>query len=74
MMKTEVIIQSALAADPVHRLLGADGLPTDKMPEVDKPVVGTIAYRVRHGKHDITLYDWQQYLDFADKHFHHNKP
>ena len=62
---------SALYADPVYRLLGTDGLPWEKgdePPAVDQPVAGTIGYHVRSGGHDVTLYDWQQYLDFADKH------
>ena len=31
--------------------------------------LGTIGYHIRHGKHDINTYNWQQYLSFADKHF-----
>lgn len=60
---------SAVGADPVYRLLGTEGLPTMEMPAVDEPVMGTIGYHIRTGRHAMTRYDWQQYLDFADKHF-----
>ncbi len=58
----------ALGADPVYRLLGTDGLPAREMPAVDQPVQGQVAYHVRSGGHDLTDYDWRQYLAFADKH------
>lgn len=59
---------SARHAEPVYRLLGADGLPTEDMPAVNEPVHGTIGYHIRSGKHGVTDYDWERYLDFADKH------
>jgi hypothetical protein len=60
---------SALAADPVYRLFGLIGLGTDHMPAPDHPVGDCIGYHLRTGKHDVTAYDWDQYLRFADRHF-----
>jgi hypothetical protein len=60
---------SCVAATPVYLLLGREGLPVTEMPPVNTPVSGTIGYHIRSGGHDVKLYDWQQYLDFADKFF-----
>jgi hypothetical protein len=55
-------------ASPVYELLGKEGLKTTEMPKLDEPVHTTIGYHNRTGKHDVTDYDWEQYLTFADKH------
>ena len=60
---------SAKGADCVYRLLGADPLPAEKMPPLSKPAQGTIGYHIRPGGHGVTDYDWDRYMDFADKHF-----
>jgi hypothetical protein len=59
---------SCVAADPVYRLLGTDGLPAKVMPKVNQPMQGQIAYHIRNGKHDVTDFDWEQYIKFAKKH------
>lgn len=58
---------SAKNAESVYRLLGKDGLGVKEMPEVDQPVGDTIGYHVRTGGHDVTDFDWNQFLAFADR-------
>jgi hypothetical protein len=58
---------SAKHASTVYRLLGKDGLPADTMPEIHQPAIGNVGYHIRAGKHDVTQYDWDQFLNFADR-------
>jgi hypothetical protein len=59
---------AAKAAEPVYALFGLEGLGVDQWPPPDTPVGKTIGYHVRSGGHDLTAYDWKQYLRFADRH------
>lgn len=60
---------SAVLAGKVYELFGLVGLPTDQMPQVNEPIQHSVGYHIRTGKHDVTDFDWQAYLDFADMHF-----
>ncbi len=60
---------SAMHAGAVYELLGEKGLGVGEQPAVEHPIMNTVGYHVRKGKHDVTEYDWLRYLDFADMHW-----
>ncbi|HZO57544.1 MAG TPA: acetylxylan esterase [Bryobacteraceae bacterium] len=57
---------SGVHATPAYKLFGKAGMPTTEMPGIEQPVMGTIGYHIRRGKHDVTSYDWEQFLKFAE--------
>ncbi len=62
---------SAVHAGPVYRLFGKQGLgDSSEMPAIGSPLHGDgVHYHIREGKHDLTLFDWNCYMDFADRVF-----
>jgi hypothetical protein len=55
----------AANASAVWGLFGKKGIGTMKMPGLHAPVGDVVRYHIRAGKHDVTAYDWEQYLAFA---------
>lgn len=58
---------AARNASPVYELYQLPTLAQTEFPEVDQPLVSTVSYHVRTGKHDVTEFDWEQYLDAFDR-------
>ena len=55
-------------AAPVYALYGHPGFQPDEMPPLDSPAIrGRVGYHIRRGVHDLTPYDWQRFMDFADQ-------
>lgn len=64
---------SGYYAGDVYRLYKKKILPA-KMPELNSPVIDSqVGYHIRTGEHNITRYDWEQYINFADLHFGRNQ-
>lgn len=59
---------SVSEASKVYEFLGLKGVGTCEMPGPWTPLHdGLIGYHMRSGPHDITTYDWAQFLDFCDR-------
>jgi hypothetical protein len=60
---------SVVHAGPVYGLFGKPGLGrVTEMPAIGEPIHGDGAhYHIREGKHNLTLVDWNFYMDFADR-------
>ncbi|WP_297087438.1 hypothetical protein [uncultured Draconibacterium sp.] len=57
---------AALYATPVFELYGKKGIEHTIMPPVNQAIHNTLAYHIRTGKHNVTDYDWDQYLKWAE--------
>ena len=62
---------AAKTATPVYQLFGLKGLDADSIPPINTPVGDMIGFHMREGTHGMgyTAYDWQQFFNFADRHF-----
>jgi hypothetical protein len=61
---------AAVAAGPVFRLLGKQGLDTDQWPPAGQPILHTIGYYMHAGGHGTIPSDWDIYLKFMEMHLH----
>ena len=58
---------SLVHASPVYSLWNHSPISPNRMPRLDTQVIhGPRAYHVRSGRHNLTLTDWNYYMDFAD--------
>ncbi|SHG01351.1 hypothetical protein SAMN05444274_11910 [Mariniphaga anaerophila] len=58
---------AAYYATSVYELYGKKGIPSEEMPQVNQPLINTVAYHIRTGGHDVTAFDWEQYIKWADE-------
>jgi len=61
---------SIFHAGSVYNLFGLESFQNKNLPEINQArIIGNMGYHIRSGKHDMTLFDWEKYLDFADGYF-----
>lgn len=61
---------SLVHAQPVYDLYRRPSALSPEPPPINTPVINsTLAYHNREGIHNLTAYDWQNFILFADRHF-----
>ena len=59
---------SLVGAEPVYELYGCEGFTSTEKPAVENPqTAGRMGNHIRRGEHDIVIYDWIQFINFADR-------
>ena len=58
---------SAVAASPVWKLFGKEGLTVDHYPAPGEPVLSVLGYSMHEGRHGILPYDWPIFLEFLKR-------
>jgi len=59
---------AAVAATPVYRLFGKQGITTDTMPAAGRPMLDTLSYFMHSGGHGALPSDWDAFLNFLNTH------
>lgn len=58
---------SLVNAKPVYNLYNKKTMLTSSMPNVNSPIINsTLGYHFRDGKHDLNVYDWTNFIKFAN--------
>ncbi len=60
---------AAVAAEPVYKLFGKQGLGTDQMPAASQPILHDMGYMMHDGGHGMVPSDWDVYIRFMKQHF-----
>jgi hypothetical protein len=60
---------AAVAAEPVYKLYGKQGLGTDQMPAAGEAILHDIGYLEHAGGHGTVPSDWEVFLKFMQMHF-----
>ena len=61
---------SLLHAQKVYDLYGKQSSLSPEPPAINTPIIRSyLGYHNREGKHNLTAYDWKNFISFADYHF-----
>jgi hypothetical protein len=60
--------ETAKASDAIYKFLGTKGFPGTTIPALNQPIYGQIGFHIRPGGHDVTNFDWIQFLNFSNLH------
>ncbi len=64
---------AAVAAEPVYRLFGKQGLGTTEWPAAGEPILHDIGYFMHSGGHGALPSDWDVFLKFMEMHFNEGR-
>ncbi|MBQ9432501.1 MAG: acetylxylan esterase [Kiritimatiellae bacterium] len=61
-------LKSCVLASTIWKLYGLDGISGTEFPQPDHAISGgRVNYHLRKGKHNLELFDWDVYMDVADR-------